>query len=327
MVTANDGEEAIATLSQGSFDLVLLDVMMPGLSGIEVVEILRAKWGPAKLPIIMVTAVDAIDGVVQALDRGANDYVTKPFEYAVLRARVQSQLRLKRYHDMKDQFVSIASHDLKNPLTGVTGALDLVLETSELDAQSRGLLELGLRGCDDMARIIRDFLDFHALKDGAIALKRDLVDLSVEIEDVVAQHGGSGRKKQIELSVDLAQPLQVQGDRALLRQVLANLVSNLIKFSPLDSSGVVRARRTDQGVMVEVIDEGPGFTDDDLIQLFKRYGRGSGRPTGGERSTGLGLSICREIIQLHGGRTGARNNDSGIGGTVWFDIPATSEAP
>ena len=325
--SADDGASTIEAVESSSFDLILLDVMMPGLSGIEVVTILRQKWGPAELPIIMVTAVDAIEGVVEALDLGANDYVTKPFEYAVLRARVRSQLRLKRYNDLKDQFVRIASHDLRNPLTNITSAVDLVLETSQLDAQTRDLLELSMRGCDDMARIIRDFLDFHALKDGAVALESSQFDLATEIEDVVAQHRNGTKAKRIELSLDLERPLQVRGDRARLRQVTANLLSNLLKFSPPGSAGCVRANRCEGGVLVEMIDEGPGFTPDDLSKIFKRYGRASGRPTGGEQSTGLGLSICREIVELHRGETGARNNESGKGATVWFRIPATAPSP
>lgn len=319
---AEDGESALAMLEQRPFDLLLLDVMMPGLSGTEVVTRVRATHGPAALPIIMVTAVDASEGVVDALERGASDYVTKPFSFPVLRARVRTQLRVKRFHDLREEFMRIASHDLKNPLTRVLGAASLVRELGpDEHAERDEFLEMAVRGCLEMSTIISDFLDFQALSDGAVQLRLADVDLNGLVAEVVAAQQVSAESKSIALRCALPPtPLVTRADPDRLRQVVTNLVSNAMKFSPPGTETEVRAVAEGDRLLVQVIDEGPGFTESDLERVFTRYARLSSRPTAGEKSTGLGLSICRQIVQLHGGDIGVRNNQQ-KGATVWFSVP------
>jgi len=323
VVTAEDGEAALALIDEDSFDLVLLDVMMPGLSGVEVVTRIRSTFDPAALPVIMVSAVDATDGVVDALERGASDYVTKPFSFPILRARVRSQLRLKRLHDVRQEFVQIASHDLKNPLTRVLGAIGLAAETpSDNQEELADLLDIGLRGCIEMRGIIRDFLDFQALSDGAVQLRHQPIDVGALLQEVIdSVQPAASRKAIVVVNGTPAGELVARADGDRLRQVLANLVGNAVKFSLAGTEARVRAVQSDGELTVEVIDQGPGFTEEDLRRAFTRYARLSNRPTGGETSTGLGLAISRQIIGLHGGDIGVRNNLDGPGATVWFRIP------
>ncbi len=319
VVLASDGEEALAHISDGGIDLVLLDVMMPGLSGVDVVERVRATRGPAELPVVMVTAVEAAESIVEALDKGANDYVSKPFDAAVLRARVRNLLRLKELHDLRAEFVRMASHDLKNPLTNVMMALDLV--RGRADGSDGEMIRLGLASCEHMESLIADFLDMQALQDGRVRLARERVVAAELLRETVDAQTLTAARKQVKLSVDAASDITVFADRPRVRQVLANLVSNLVKFSPPGAAGRVRATRDDSGVRFEVIDEGPGLADGESERIFGRWARGSSRPTGDETSTGLGLWICKEIVKLHGGAIGAENNEPGPGATFWFTLP------
>ena len=123
---AEDGTQALGMIAAANYDLVLLDIMMPGLSGIDVLTTLRTRHSVADLPIIMATAKDESEDVVNALKLGANDYVTKPIDFPVVLARIRTQLSLKRLSALKDEFLRMASHDLKNPLTVILGAVKVV---------------------------------------------------------------------------------------------------------------------------------------------------------------------------------------------------------
>ena len=115
----------------------------------------------------------------------------------------------------------------------------------------------------------------------------------------------------------------VNTDKSRLNQVLENFVSNAIKFSPQGEKVTVGTRKTESGILVEVRDSGPGLTDEDMEKLFVKYAKLSNMPTGGEKSSGLGLAICKKVIEIMGGKTGARNNPGG-GATFWFELPGNS---
>ncbi len=321
---ALSGEAALSRIAARGIDLVLLDVMMPGLSGIDVVRRLRLHHRLHELPVIMVTALDEGEAAVEALSRGANDYVTKPVDFPVLLARVATQLKVKRLNDLKDEFIGIATHDLRNPLHKVLGGADLlrsllrpgdVLEEDHIEVLS-GIC----RGGKEMLTIIQDFLEFGALSDGDLKLRRRPVDLCALVHEVVDTAAPPAARKGIELSTRCEQGLRLSADPDRLRQVLVNLISNAVKFSPPGTRTRVEVVPKGAGLRIAVIDQGPGFSSDDLGRAFERYARLSNAPTGGESSTGLGLSICQRIVELHGGRIGLENNE-GPGATLWFWLP------
>lgn len=320
----DNGPDALERVGAGDIDLVLLDVMMPGMSGIDVVTRLRVHHRLHELPVIMVTALDQSSTAVEALTQGANDYVAKPVDYPVLFARVRTQLRVKRLGDLKDEFFRVASHDLRNPLTRVLAGADLVVSMTEpgepLEPDAYRVLDGILRGAVEMERIIEDFLEFGAMDDQSFRLRPRNTDVGELIGRVAEAATDAARKKDITLRTECDRVQgRVDGDR--LRQVITNLVSNALKFSPPGTCVVLRAAASAEALRVEVRDEGPGFAEEDLDHVFERYARLSAKPTAGEPSTGLGLSICRRIVELHGGTIGFANNDPGPGATLWFEIP------
>jgi two-component system, sensor histidine kinase and response regulator len=333
---AGSGQEALELVGQrpaegkrerGGFDLVLLDVMMPGMSGTEVLVELRRHFTPADLPVIMVTARDQTDDVVESLRLGANDYVTKPVDFAVLLARVGTQLRLRRLAEEKDEFLAIASHDLKNPLTVIMGCADLALMLMSRGASSPEIpemLQTIRKRAGGMQRTIEDYLDFQAMEDGRLTLGRSPSELGPIVAETIAGQLGYAREKGVEVVAEPEPALPAATfDPSRIAQVVENLVGNAIKFGRRGTRVRVTARAEGGALLVEVTDSGPGLTEKDLRRLFVKYARLSNKPTGGEKSSGLGLVICKRIVEAHGGEIGARNNE-GEGATFWFRLPVAS---
>ena len=328
VAVAENGYQALEMVGAEKFDLVVLDIMMPGISGLEVLKTLRQTYSVADLPVIMATAKDQSEDVVTALGMGANDYVTKPLDFPVCLARIQSQLSLKRLSGLKDEFLRIASHDLKNPLTVVLGTVKMVQRHvppgSVMTPDSHDLLSKITKRALEIQRIIEDFLDFQALQDGHLNLVKAPTDLNEIARDACESNqeyaAGKGVTLMLELAADL--PL-IEADAARLTQVVRNLSSNAVKFGTKGSGAIIRTRKDDGFVRLEVSDSGPGLTEEDLKKAFRKYARLSNKPTGGEKSSGLGLAICKQMVDLHGGEIGVYNNPD-KGATFWFRLPAMS---
>jgi len=351
---AADGSEALAKLDL-SHDLVLLDVMMPGIDGFEVARRIRSESKVTDIPICMVTALSGKEERLRSVEAGANDFIVKPIDKAELKVRTASLLKakeakdtIKRYQaelerqncrlqeiceqllklgEQKDDFLRIASHDLKNPLTCIYGFADYINSQippgTVMTAKAHDCTAKIVSQSRVMQKIIADFLDFQALEDGQLKLTLEAVDLNELAREVLDRNGGYAEIKRITPQLDLAPgTLLVNADKSRLNQVLENFVSNALKFSSPGEQVTVCTRKTESGVLVEVRDSGPGLADEDREKLFVKYAKLSNLPTGGEKSSGLGLAICKKLIAMHGGKIGARNN-SEVGATFWFELPGS----
>ncbi len=322
---AEDAYQALEQIKTTKYDLILLDIMMPGMSGLEMLPIIRETYSIAELPIIMATAKDQSEDIVEGLRLGANDYVTKPIDLPVLVARMQTHLKLKNLAQMKDEFLRIASHDLKNPLSTILMsahiAYDRVPPGAAMPENVHNMLSFIIKRGEEMQRIIRDFLDFNALEDGSLALELTQTNLNDSVRGVVEVNTDYASGKEIGLFLDLASDLpKLNLDEARVTQVMQNLIGNAIKFGSAGNHVLIRTRVEDGHAVLEVCDEGPGLTEDDMNKIFVKYQRLSNKPTGGENSSGLGLAICKKMIELHGGKIGVHNNPD-RGATFWFKLP------
>ena len=325
---AANGREAIESIGQHVPDLVILDVMMPEVDGFAVLTWIRERFSMVELPVIMATALSEGDYVVRALKIGANDYVSKPFDFNVIQARIKTQLMLKQLAEQNNEFLRITSHDLRKNVALISDVISVMGEEAEEMALGESFQEacsLIRTSSETMKKITEDFLELQVIHDGNIKLFKSQVDINSLILKAYEQDIAYAERKGVTLKTELVSgELTIKADATRLEQVLGNLIGNAIKFSPPNTTTYIRSMAIEDGIRVEICDEGPGFTDNEIGMVFHQQGGLSNRPTGGEVSTGMGLMICNRFIGLHDGEIGVTNN-SGPGATFWFNLPYNKE--
>lgn len=334
IVEAENGQEALDWLMRESFDVVLLDIMMPVMTGLEALQNIRQTPKIADLPVILISALSQSQDIVRGLDMGASDYISKPFDLDVVLARVDTHCKMKRMMDvykqsiveleaaqqMKDRLFRIASHDLKSPLSTVTIAEVLLRQLMGDDPTVLDVLDTLRMTVRNMNQVIEEFLDMAACQSSSIDIQMQRVEVQQVMMEVVTQYTIPASQKHIRLEVnDL--PGDVQADQARLAQVLSNLVSNAVKYSPEHTTVTLWSEIFDDRVRIHVADQGPGIPEDERDYLFKEFSKLSTRPTGGESSTGLGLWIVSHMVTLQGGTVGIDCPAEG-GSIFWVEFPA-----
>ncbi len=329
VMLATSGETALERIAARKPDLVLLDVMMPGIDGIEVCRRLKADPETQDIPIIFVTAAHDSELAVKGLTEGGVDYVTKPFHAPELLARVATHLELKHARDTsrriiaeKNDLMAAVAHDLKNPLSSIRLAGRSLRQALEADERSE-MADIIVESCEELLSLIEERLSRNAREAAVAKLNLGPLDLRDALKAVVQQNRRSAHAKGItlELEVPADTELRVIGDFHALTQVFDNLVSNAVKFSPSGRTVTVQVASppTADAIRVQVIDRGPGLTADDKQRLFQAYQRLSARPTGGESSTGLGLSIAHDMVTKMHGRIACEDTPGG-GATFWVEL-------
>lgn len=323
---AATGRQALEEVASGNTDLMLLDMRLPDMSGLQVLRQLRRSRSMLDMPVIVVSGLDRPDDMVEALQSGANDYVTKPFDLAVALARIRTQLSVRQLKQANDRFLRVASHDLKKPLLLMLDVARRFREEQKpgapLTAEACSSLDYLIESGQYMQQIVEDLLGLSALQQGRLRLLKVPTDLGAVVRQAIARNSVYAQRKGVALAMQCEKELpHVMADEFRIMQVLENLIGNALKFSPPGSRTHIAVRPDADGVLCEVADTGPGIPQQDIGKLFSEFSALSNRPTGNEKSTGLGLSICRELIHLHDGQIGVRNNPGG-GATFWFRLPA-----
>lgn len=234
----------------------------------------------------------------------------------------EQNLELRRLNELKNDFIGIAAHDLRNPISNIRVAATLLLESARnLSVNERAAL---LRDIDlqatHMLDLLNELLDYTQIETGKLQLKLEYFDLGRFVAEATERQALIAAPKGTRVYLQAAPSGVVQADPDRLRQVVDNLISNAIKYSPPGSTVTVGVSRLDSGWRVNVQDEGPGITPEDRQHLFKDFARLSAQPTGGEKSTGLGLAISRRVVEAHGGEIGV-DSTPGRGANFWFTLP------
>ncbi len=329
---AGDAHEATEKLAGMDFDLILLDLHLPGtINGLSLLNTIRAQRSPLNLPVIIISGSSDSANIVTALRDGANDYVVKPFDASTVRARVRTQITLKALKDVNDHFLRTASHDLKKPIMLMLDVASQIRLSARaggpMSADDQSALDLLIDTGKYMQQIIGELLDMGAIRAGRICLQRQSTDFGAIVRQAVAHNLGYAHGKGIELGLKFSPGLpHIVADELRLLQVLDNLIGNAIKFSPPKTRVAISTVADGEQIVCEVTDEGPGLSAEDQVRLFQPYQALSNKPTGNEQSTGLGLAICKELIALHHGDIGVRNN-AGRGATFWIRVPIKPPSP
>jgi two-component system, sensor histidine kinase and response regulator len=322
-------------------DLILLDLMMPEMDGLEVCRRLKVDPAVRNIPVIFLTASNEMEHLVKGFAAGAVDYITKPFNAPELLARVRTHLelrhareRLREMNEEKNEFMGVAAHDLRNPLSAIKGFSDVIVEDAQaLRRQQAQDPELTLKEMEDfgerigvttarMMEMVQNLLDANRIERGEWKLDLARTDLCPVVNAVIdTQRPRAAAKQQTIHFQNEAPPVTVVVDPDVLVQVLENLLSNAVKYSPLGKNIFVRLRQLPEGVRCEVQDQGPGLSAEDQQKLFGKFARLSAKPTGGEPATGLGLSIVKKMVEAMNGRVWCES-EPGRGATFVVQFPA-----
>lgn len=324
VLVAEDGEEALELVQRRQPDLILLDVMMPGIDGFETCRQLKAMPSVADVPVIFMTALTDTDQKLTGFAAGAVDYITKPIQHEEALARVSTHLSLRRLNrqlqaelNLKQRFMRIASHDLRNPLCLATFAGAIARRRLDQPEVVSTQLDEIQTSIDQMQSIIDTFLELKSSNED------QPVQLTTLIEATVRQHHplAATKDQEITFSMPAEESAPVRGSTSLIFQVVSNFISNALKFSPRSSEVRVELAETAPGsVRVSVRDQGPGIPAAERDRLFQENARLSPRPTGGEDSHGFGLAIARQLVEQMDGRIGVDFPDEG-GSVFWAEFP------
>jgi two-component system sensor histidine kinase/response regulator len=335
IIPATDGATALKRVRLRMPDLILLDLLMPGLDGCEVCRQLKLNPDWKDIPVIFLSAADDKDLIVRALNSGGVDYITKPFNHAELLSRVRTQLALKTARDRlqqliedKDEVLGMLAHDLTNQLVGLNMSAGVLCRqiTRFQDERVTQLAENCFRTSGQSLMFLKDFLA-NSKTDHGFTLESRAVNLADFAAAAIAQYQEVAAQKQIRIQTDFpAAAVTALADASALDQVLDNLISNALKFSARDKQVFITIRSAGHRAECVIRDEGPGFTAEDKVKMFRRYGRLSARPTGGEPSTGLGLSIVRKLVQAMDGELSCESIPE-KGATFIFRLPLAMTTP
>ena len=313
------GKLALQAARAATPDLILLDIAMPEMNGYEVCELFKADEALKEIPVIFISALSETIDKVKAFRVGGVDYVTKPFQFEEVYARVQTHLNLRRLERLRDDLTHMVIHDLRNPLTVIFGVLEL-LELKEAKTLSAGTLELltaGRRSVTEMLNMINSILDVSKMGAGEMKIQQEPCELNALIRSVVAATEPFPENRTV--TFDAAEAaLNIAVDVGLFRRVIQNLLSNALKYTPAGGNVRIAVSASASEVRVAVTDNGPGIAPEYHQRIFEKFGQIEDRQH--RVGTGLGLTFCKLAVEAHGGHINVES-EVGKGSTFWLVLP------
>lgn len=336
VATARDGLKALDFLQKRKPDVILLDIMMPGMNGFEVCRRLKADDGSKDIPVLFISALTETDDKLKGFEAGALDYITKPFQKEEVFARVNAHLNLKRAQEAtqaanaalkkanatKDKLFSIISHDIRSPLGGLLNSLELLTEKWDVlpDATKTEILT-DLHGSVKSAfDLMENMLCWANAQRGKIDFQPENAPLRQIVDNNLRVLAGVAREKSVRIGTDIDPNLLVFADLNMAMIVLRNLIANAVKFTPEGGRIDVTAEAGETEVAVSVADTGVGIGRERLPRLFQIDDHFTTPGTRNEKGSGLGLLLCREFVERNSGRIWAEDRP-GAGAVFTFTLP------
>ena len=289
-------------------DLILLDINMPGLDGYQVCEQLKSNRQTKQIPIIFLSASQNVTDKVKAFEVGGVDYITKPFQVPEVLARVEMQIKITKFNQMRENLSKAIVHDLKNPLSVITLIGSSLERRKCLEGENLEALQTINSTARRLDSLLGDLLIVAKMDAGRLVLHKSEVALNRLLEHTVKGFKLAAQAKQIELILDFADSdKKILIDANLFQRAIENLLSNAVKFSPANSEIVIRTSYPKPSrILIQVIDCGIGIKAELRQQIFGSYN--TGEYIDGVAQIGLGLSFCKMVIEAHGGKIWAEDN-------------------
>ncbi len=337
--TVESGPEALALLTTYQPDLILLDIQMPGMDGLEVCRRIRVLPDGDLLPIIFLTGDERLDLHAEALRAKGDDFLRKPIRSAELIIRVRSLMRLKRLQaevlaerdnlldlqKQREQLFEFIVHDLKNPLSAIQMGLELLDTGDAIDATSQIQVHRLRDTARYMGRMIQNILDIGRAEQVGLELRRTRFGLATWMSGLQQEVESQAQSRHHQLSWECPDELEVEADPECLQRLLLNLIDNALKYSPSGSHTRIMARSEGSGVRLEVRDQGEGIPEAMREQIFGKFVRLDEGSADLRSGSGLGLAFCRMAAEAHEGRIWVEDNTP-KGSVFVLEIPRIHRA-
>ncbi len=349
-ITATDGPSAIAAASEHQPDLCILDVSMPAgdlgvddrSTGFEVCRRIKRDARTSRIPVIFVTALNDTSDRVRAIEAGGDDFLTKPHNRLVLGARVRSLLKLKAATDaledslrklrelerVRDDLMKMIVHDLKTPLTSVLATLEMLADGDFGDVSTPQKVAIGdvESKSEDLLALIDDILEVARIEEANITLTLAPMAPGALLAELVHEWNHRFQQEQTTVFVSVADDAPIfTGDKGLIKRVFSNLIQNAVTHSSRPVHLDLSARRAGLGVLFTVSDNGPGIPPEYHEVIFRKFGQVEMPRTPRTRSSGLGLTFCKLVVERHRGRIWV-NSAEGKGSSFYIELPSDPTA-
>ncbi|MEO7822617.1 MAG: ATP-binding protein [Gemmatimonadaceae bacterium] len=349
-ITAVDGPSAVAAAFEQHPDLCILDVSMPpgdlGVddrsTGFEVCRRIKRDPRTARIPVIFVTALNDTNDRVRGIEAGGDDFLTKPHNRLVLGARVRSLLKLKAATDaledslrklrelekVRDDLMKMIVHDLKTPLTSVLATLEMLADGDfgEVTTTQKGAIADAETKSEDLLGLIDDILEVARIEDATITVSLEPIAPPALLAELVYEWAHRFTQEGTTTSISVADDAPVfRGDKGLIKRVFSNLIQNAVTHSSHPVHLELSARRSGAGVLFTVSDNGPGIPPEYHDLIFRKFGQVEMPRSPRTRSSGLGLTFCKLVVERHGGRIWLRSTE-GKGSSFYIELPTDPAA-
>jgi len=308
---ANNGLNALKILEKSIPDLILLDIMMPEMDGFELCKRIKENENTKDVPVIFLTAKTDTTDVIKGFNMGAVDYITKPFNHVEMEVRVKNHLNL--YHSRKeielvnkekDKFFSIIAHDLRSPFNAIVGFSQLLIE--QVKSQDFAGIELYagiiLRSAELALGLQSNLMEWAQSQTGRIEFSPTHFKTDELINEIALLFTDIASQKNISLDLELVHSTSIFADKAMIGTVLRNLISNSIKYTKPGGKITITAFERENDISIAVSDTGVGMPQTAIDNLFRIDKNQSTPGTQDELGTGLGLILCKEFVEIHGGQ-------------------------
>ena len=337
ILVANNGQEALEVIRNENPDLILLDVMMPGMDGFEVAERLKSEEFRCEIPIIFLTALDDTQSIVNGFKLGVGDFISKPFRKEELMVRIKHQLSLvaaRRIIEEKneelrktiagrDKMYSVIAHDLRSPMASMKMLLNTIMmsvEKDKIDPDIFDMLEMSNKTSEEVFSLLDNLLKWTKSQLGKLTVIPQKLDISGLADGVVEVMNSVAEVKHIKLIRTDHESFFVYVDIEMFKSILRNLISNAVKFSNPDSEIKVGIKAEDGKVIVSVTDSGKGIKKEDQHKLLKDSTHFTTYGTNSEEGSGLGLLLCRDFARKNGGELWFESEEN-LGSVFSFSLP------
>ncbi len=304
VLKAKSGRECLELAEVENPDIIILDVLMPEMNGFQVCRILRSKYKFRFIPIIMVTALNRREDVIEGLEAGADDFISKPVDDDLLVAKVKSLVKLKKGRDevekMRSELSSMIVHDLKSPVHSILSCCELIREEANREKILKYVSLIEKSGRKLNGLILR-FLEVSRIESGNLNLNFENRNIIEVLKSAISQVDSISREKDVKINLKLNgenEKIYLNIDVEKMEEAFLNLLENGLKYVPRGGKIDVIVNRGEKKVVIKFRDNGPGISDEIAENIFEKYVKGRGSKGG----SGLGLYIVKGIVNMHGGK-------------------------